>query len=567
MPHPSRTTGVLTRFRRDVAGNALAIMAASVLPMVAAVGGAIDMSRNYMAKSRLQQACDAGVLAGRKLQGSQPYSAVEGQAAQYFRINFPDNVYGTQTATFTSRSVTGNEVAGNATVFVPSTLGSVVGYAGTDLAVNCSARLDISDTDIMFVLDLTGSMNCSSTAGVYCPNVDNGGVEWGSGTTNPDESAKLNSRSRIGALRNAVINFTNTLNGVTTSSTQVRYGFVPYAHSVNVGRLLDPTWINNTATYASRQALIETAPLQSRWNGYNTEYYCPNNYNLNGAQCTRTRWTHKNLSFDVSKFKTFASTRIPTRLNNSSMIWDGCVEERSTVAQQTFGTIPGDAYDLNMDAPASSQQTRWSPLWREVSYFRDANTSQQVFETVDSDRNQFSAACPTAAKLTETPDPSRSIRDYVLSFKGGGATYHDTGMIWGLRLISPTGLWASHNAPRPDNIRVRHIIFMTDGAMLPWDNFTGAYGIERHMNRVGGGATAQSELIARHNARFLAVCRLAREQYNVKVWAIAFGEQLANTKLADCADPGHAYQADNPETLNTIFQQIAEQVADLRLSR
>ena len=62
--------GLFTRLARDAAGNTLAIVAASIAPILAMVGGGVDMGRSYLAESRLQQACDAGVLAARKKLGS-----------------------------------------------------------------------------------------------------------------------------------------------------------------------------------------------------------------------------------------------------------------------------------------------------------------------------------------------------------------------------------------------------------------------------------------------------------------------------------------------------------------
>src|SRR5947208_1767547 len=58
--------GFLARLRSDDSGNTLAIMAASLIPMVGMVGSAVDISRAYLVKTRLQQACDAGVLAARR---------------------------------------------------------------------------------------------------------------------------------------------------------------------------------------------------------------------------------------------------------------------------------------------------------------------------------------------------------------------------------------------------------------------------------------------------------------------------------------------------------------------
>ncbi|MDP3907503.1 TadE/TadG family type IV pilus assembly protein [Novosphingobium sp.] len=61
---------LLRRLASDASGNTLAMIAAGVVPLLAMVGGGVDMGRSYLAQSRLQQACDSGVLAARKKLGS-----------------------------------------------------------------------------------------------------------------------------------------------------------------------------------------------------------------------------------------------------------------------------------------------------------------------------------------------------------------------------------------------------------------------------------------------------------------------------------------------------------------
>lgn len=63
----SRQPGVLQTLRRDAAGNVVAMMGAALLPLAAFSGAAVDTARLYVVKVRLQQACDAGALAGRKM--------------------------------------------------------------------------------------------------------------------------------------------------------------------------------------------------------------------------------------------------------------------------------------------------------------------------------------------------------------------------------------------------------------------------------------------------------------------------------------------------------------------
>ena len=64
----------LARLRRDKSGNTLAIAAAAFIPLVGIIGSGVDMSRLYIVKTRLQHACDAGALAGRKAMGSGQWS-------------------------------------------------------------------------------------------------------------------------------------------------------------------------------------------------------------------------------------------------------------------------------------------------------------------------------------------------------------------------------------------------------------------------------------------------------------------------------------------------------------
>ena len=47
---------------RDARGNTLAIVGAALVPLAGMIGSGVDMSRAYMAKTRLQSACDAAAL-------------------------------------------------------------------------------------------------------------------------------------------------------------------------------------------------------------------------------------------------------------------------------------------------------------------------------------------------------------------------------------------------------------------------------------------------------------------------------------------------------------------------
>src|ERR1700760_3923679 len=87
--------GFLSRLAHDVRGNTLAILAAALIPMAGLVGGGIDISRMYITKTRLQHACDAGALAGRKSQGGGTWDSGDNAVAQqFFDANYMSGAYG-----------------------------------------------------------------------------------------------------------------------------------------------------------------------------------------------------------------------------------------------------------------------------------------------------------------------------------------------------------------------------------------------------------------------------------------------------------------------------------------
>ena len=167
---PDQTKGFLARLIGNQAGNVLAMTAAMLIPLRGLVGGGIDMSRLYLTKTRLQQACDAGALAGRRAMGGGSWTTTSGgtadRALNMFRGNFKSGDYGATGITdpanginsFPQFSESGGTVTGTAKVNVPMMVVKVLGFTSKNITVNCTAKMEIPNTDVMFVLDNTGSM-------------------------------------------------------------------------------------------------------------------------------------------------------------------------------------------------------------------------------------------------------------------------------------------------------------------------------------------------------------------------------------------------------------------------
>lgn len=234
---------------KDPTANVIVISAAALVPLVAMVGGAVDASRYYMTSTRLQAACDAGALAARRAMevpddfdevpeggGDTPKQIGE----RFFDQNYEDGMFGLDNLSRSYTSDGGGKVLGQASGELPTGLMHIFGYGDFDLSVECSAEVNISNTDVMFVLDVTGSMNCA-------PDNPNGG------SCNNTEA----SNAKIKGMREAVMSFYDTVDESTSETAQVRYGVVPYASNVNVGGSLRPEWMAPTHTFQTRVANYE----------------------------------------------------------------------------------------------------------------------------------------------------------------------------------------------------------------------------------------------------------------------------------------------------------------------
>ena len=606
--------GTLARLRSDTGGNTLAIMAAALIPMAALVGSGVDTARTYVVKSRLQQACDAGVLAGRKSMQPSASTSLEAPAAEqanaFFDNNFERGWLGTSNVTFVPSKTTDQQVLGVASATVPMTIMRMFDASDVTLTVTCEARYDVADSDIMFVLDVTGSMACRP--GVVC------GAASASYTDNgvTRHSAIEQTGSKMQALREAVVDFESTVRTNADPSTRIRYGFVPYASSVNVGAAIPAQHMLRTRhTYKSRRVIGDAQQSSSTVTrtgftsgncataanarvpatGYNSDgtatsftdafWDAPNTRCRATQRNMRANWRFEPVEFDISAYYNTLvnNTTIadPSRLNGARTSWMGCIEERQTSTATSFDVANLPA-DLNPDLIPNSTATRWKPGWPDITWGRNGNNAVDSSETDAwfEARSLWSpyngalrapggfAACPPAARrLSEMTAAQVSGYVNANNFRPHGGTYHDVGMIWGTRMLSPNGIFAADTAPNPGRPNPRrHIIFMTDGDLAPNAEIYGLYGIQRYDNRVGGGSglTAMEQ---RHSARFLAVCQYARERLNITVWVVAFSTGLTDD-LRACATPGdHAYTAGNKAELQAAFRRIAQQVAMLRIDR
>ncbi|MDE1467685.1 TadE/TadG family type IV pilus assembly protein [Aurantiacibacter sp. D1-12] len=531
-------TNAILKLLKDEAGNVLALSAAGMLVLVALVGSALDLSVTYMARGKLQNACDAAVLAARQsMTGTEFNQDVEDEADRFFDFNFPEGTSGAEDVAFsiTQNSSNQGELEGEASATIPTTLVRVIGIDDVDISVNCDAVQDTGHNDIVLVLDVTGSMNDAPSNG--------------SGT-------------KIERLREGTLGLYRALE--TDDGSITRYGIVPYSHTVNVARSL-----------RNRDILVNQQHLGGSftYNQCDTDgYYIWNCVSATSTTALPTGFYNRNRKYryitDISEGTVHIRN---SRWNNASGLYpgnrqgfrtsgEGCIEERPTIDPDNpapSGEFIIRDYVTRADIDDMATNGRDTP--RQFGRY-----------DIDSQAGYSQTGCPSeASRLAEYDDEttfSTAINAATANVTGG--TYHDVGMLWGARFASRTGFFEGNNFNRGDNVTEidgvpvnTHIVFMTDGRLDTGDSLYSAHGVERYQDRTRGNGTQDEQ----HLARFAATCTLAREM-GITIWVIALDVTDTDDIEACATSDSHFYTSDGSD-LEEVFEAIGQGIGNLRLTR
>ena len=442
-----RPQGLLRRIAADDEGNTLAIFAAALIPLTIMVGSGLDMGIAYMARAKMQNACDAGVLAARQImEGTNFNATVEAEGDRFFDFNFPAGTLDTTELEFeiVQNEDDEGELLGNATAVLPTVMMQMFGYDTLELEVDCDATRDMGHNDVMLVLDVTGSMND--------PPSNGGGT-------------------KIERLRTGAAGLYRALDDG-GADTVTRFGIMPYSHTVNVGRSLKNRDILVNQTYAQGTQVCNAFFCYTQW-GTKTVHISNSSWNngTGGGGGTGNR----------QGFRTSG---------------DACIEERPSIGNSD------DPFEIEDTVTRADIDDRATNGNDELRQFGRYDPWAQEGESQEG--------CPSEATRLQTYDTESAFTSAIASATARvtGGTYHDVGMLWGTRFVSRTGFFSSDNPTERDGVPVnQHIVFMTDGMLDTGQGLYSAHGVERRLRRTQGDGT----LNERHLARFAAVCARARE--------------------------------------------------------
>lgn len=556
-------------------GASLPMIAAAIIPMIGAMGGAVDLANVYMVRSQLRDAVDSAALTGGRLYYASDRDA---QVTSYFNANLPALTTGN---TLKSMTITpggagaGTTLTVTAEVNVKTFLMRVLGLDTITTSASATVERRSNGIEVVMALDNTVSMS-RAVAG---------------GTT------------RIQALKDASKDFVATLYGGNTTNPNLKMSIMPYTAYVNVGKILQDEETATGRTYLESipgYALSDTDPLG--WAGCVDEPPTDNTITDTTDPENDALWA---AAFDTQEYlpglagkPLFKPSLTPPWGGSYTETWGGGVSCYSSFDYYSDGekfTVPGsDASCVPVPAgPLATPYTvDWgfryapNPTWPST-FLRDlsANPGSQppdaswpaagLYPASDKSPNLY---CP-APTMPLAAHPKAEIDTYLdtrmQAFMGNWSegTMSNSAMAWAYRMLTPAlPLAGAVKTPSTEKV----IVMMTDGYLSqPSDgNVRTGYGYpaEKQLFVPAGEDAAQWAEKAHKvlGARLARECVLAKRA-GIKIYTVTFTVPSTDWKAQvykDCAsDPKNYFSPTNAAALKDAFNKIAADLTSIRLTK
>jgi Flp pilus assembly protein TadG len=244
---------MLSRFLKDHRGSSIPLLALAVIPIMGAVGAAVDYSRANNIRTGMQNALDSAALMLSKDAPDMTTGDLTTKANDYFNAMFTSKVAQDVNVTTTlSSPQEGNfilDIKGTATV--PTTFAKVIGTSQIAISASTEVKWGIKKLELALVLDNTGSMGSSG---------------------------------KMDALKAAAHNLLTTLKNAAKKDGDIKVSIIPFVTDVNVGTgYVSADWIDwadwetkngscSSYYYSSQSSCtshgyVWTAASHSTWNG------------------------------------------------------------------------------------------------------------------------------------------------------------------------------------------------------------------------------------------------------------------------------------------------------------
>ncbi|MEM1046666.1 MAG: pilus assembly protein TadG-related protein [Pseudomonadota bacterium] len=542
----------MRNFWKNRDGNVAMLTGLSVLPLVVLAGAAIDMAVVITDKNRIHHALDIAALnTARELTdkpslADKPADVLEFAAAA-FHLNYTGSTRaGTNVTTKDSRlaidlSQTLVKVNGVVQEVVLSAAGKhktnfmriMIGNTPVNTKTTSAATVRNDTFDVVMVLDNSGSM-------------DNDG--------------------KIGALRTAAEDLTNTLMGMnvgTGMSDRVKIGLVPFSGYVNVGSA------NKSASWMDTEGAspIHSENFDATANRF-TLFDQIKNVTWQG--CVESRPSPYDIDDTAPSTGTPATLFVPIFAPDEP---DDDNDNDSRKNPYTNNYLDDEGGTCTGRAPSGSKRP-------ELSQNRLCKYDKDVSPSSDARKSNGTTEGPNyrcySTPILPVTNTKKTVVDAIKAMKANGPTNIHQGIMWGWRTLSKGEPFTESRDDNKKN-HIKAMVVMTDGqndyGSFPSGSHNeskyGAYGFAE-LNRISASnKTDDDKWDDRMDVLTATACTNAKAA-KIKVYTIAFQVDDKDTEemLKKCATRSDMYfsSASNAE-LKAAFQEIAESISKLRLSQ
>lgn len=526
-------------FLHNKRGNVAVVFGLTLLPMVAAVGSAVDYARLSSVSTALQMQVDSAAL--RAIASANDLDRLHlielGLAERVASLSYEASFSDVKVARISAETDPEAIIMVNAEGRFDMVFMQIFGFQSLPISASAEARRSPRTYEVSLIVDVTGSMR----------------------------GAKINS------LRHASRAFVSALLPEATDSDRILVNIVPYTASVNIGRNrgdwlgpfpTTPTGPPGSARFANRYI----------WEGGDEI----GQVDEDDCRGTGVTWNATLELCHVGNLTQWTGTGCPGLEKDGicyvSDGWAGCVEER------------GRGTDDVTDAPLATH--RFAPYYwpsfgdvgndsassRFNSYLPNAVDESRSTNSSSNNGRGPNLGCPKDEITDWSNDPQFLLQqiDNFEAWHRGGTMGH-IGLAWGWRTLSPrwAGQWGAHPAPRPyDRSVVEKIaVFMTDGV----NGFYTGHAPSNDSDYTAYGRLLENSGVTRSNqqdhldAKMLAVCNGMRQE-SIEIFTVGFGlgssssGNQARTLLRDCATSAEHFFNATTSDLTTHFEKIATNI-------
>jgi Flp pilus assembly protein TadG len=567
------------------------ICALALVPLIGAMGGALDYSRASNARAQLQAAVDAGVLAAAqsvKADGAggpneELNAKLTEQVRPYVQASGLEKDIADSITLKVERTATG--VAATAGAEVPTSLLAMLNIRTLPVSVHAEVTQSSAPIEVALTLDVTGSM-----------------------------------RNDMGDLRAAAQSMVDILTA-RGAAPNVKLALVPFVGAVNIGNdAAHSAWLDDKGDAKHHAEVLEKIDIAMRLQP-DCSYETGNEPNAGSGSTSdgASLWPPlEGLASALAELVgvTPASAQDysaeeygpcyfvnPAKINHKVLFaqmpnasWKGCVEARAepydvsdtppnpshpdTLWVPYFwpdGVSPGPDPDVKAtvnnyisDEPYVPGTDMITSGWGRALSAQKYNGKTADIDEIPPTTRGPNRACPDPIVPLTTDYALLSSRIAALSHYEDSGTNAADGVAWGWRVLSP-GAPFTEGAAYGENPKI--LVLLSDGKNelledkdSPFVSHYSAYGFV-YRGRFATPTFAGAE--AYIDDRMSLACSNAKAA-GIEIYVVAFGVDSAasRSRLQSCAtDSSHVLTVDRTGDLVGAFQTIASKISRLRLSR